>query len=261
MKWLNRKQKLAAAQSYALYYGVGCAEDLAKFDVAIVEPAGQTTQSLKRMQESGTLVVAYLSIMEIADYAEEYRLLQRQDFLMKKNEIMKNEQYDTYIVDVRSPLWQEILVQKASGLLQKGYDGLFLDTIGDVENLAIPSDTRDELIMSVLGILRNIKKASSGHVLIQNSGLERLCLYTASLLDGICWENPPITTRENEAWVKTMQQRLKQLQKEHGLKVLMLFEDDMVIEVGEEKKKAEEQGFLFYQASKGYVTGVKKITQ
>lgn len=254
---LYKTNKLAKTQNFALYYGRGKAEILSRYDIAIVEPAGQSAEDIKRMRDSGTLVLAYLSVMEIADYAEEFRLLKKDDFLHINGTILRNEEYDTYMLDLRSLRWRQLLYQKVSKLSVLGYDGLFLDTIGDIENPAISSTIRDELIMAAVDILTEIKTNFSEQILVQNSGIEKLCLFTAGILDGICWENPPFGLKTNKSWIGKMLDRLEKMQQELNLKVLILIEEDSEINRISEAKKAQKRGFLFYQALKGYVEGIR----
>jgi len=250
---LLRKKKLAKATNYRLYYGYGQEEELARYDLAIVEQAGQTPNSLKKIKESDTLVLAYLSVMEIAVSAPEFQQLKKADFLEDGKEQYINKEYGTYLVDLRSPSWKRLLFRKIENLFSDGYDGLFLDTIGDVEFPDIPSYLRDIQIIAAVQLLQEIRKRFPEHLLLQNNGLEKLCLYTGSILDGICWENPPFARRESQAWVNGIINRLHYLQAGFGLKVLILIEgkqDKKVVCAAQEI--ALEKGFLFYQAVDGY---------
>lgn len=248
---------LEKANNFVLYYGHGRAEELSHYDIAIVEPAGQSTEDIKRMQDSNTMVLAYISVMEIAEHAADFKLLEEKDFLHTNNTILCNRLYGTYFIDLRSNRWQRILLQKINNLFSAGYDGLFIDTIGDIEDPMILSTTKDELIMAAINFLRKIRDSYSDHILIQNNGLEKLCLYTASILDGICWENPPVDRKDNKNWVKEINNRLQELQKDLNIKVFILFEEDMRIDISKEEKQAKERGFLFYQAVKGYVKDIR----
>jgi uncharacterized protein (TIGR01370 family) len=246
------------ATDYALYYGLGRYEELSCFDIAIVEPAGQSKESVKAMQQAGALVLAYVSFMEVAEYAEEFKLLDKSHFLKEKDIILRNVEYDTYLIDIRSLAWQQLLLKKIDNLAVLGYDGFFLDTIGDVENSTINSQTRVELIAAAINILKYIRYRYPEYILIQNNGLEQLCSSTASLIDGVCWENPPFNKKECSAWIERITNHLQMLQSLFRIRVFMLLEENEKIDMVRVEKKAREQGFLFYEAVKGYVGGVKK---
>jgi uncharacterized protein (TIGR01370 family) len=255
---LNRKHKLENATNYALYYGVGREAELTCFDIVIVEPAGQSQESIKSMQETGSLVLAYLSFMEIAEYAEEFKLLERTDFLKDKDRFLRNEEFDTYVIDIRSLNWQQLLLQKVNTLFLLGYDGLFIDTIGDIENSSINSATREMLIDAAVNILKEIRQRYSERILIQNNGLEQLCSSTASIIDGLCWENPPFNKKECFAWIERITNHILMLKSLFKIKIFILLEENTEVDMVREEEKAKDLGLLFYEAVKGYVDGVKK---
>ncbi|MCR4440810.1 MAG: endo alpha-1,4 polygalactosaminidase [Peptococcaceae bacterium] len=252
---MERRKAFAGIRNFALYYGRGRAEELARFDLAVVEPSGQAQASLKTMREAGTLVLAYLSAIEISPGAGEFEALQKEDFLSAGGGVpLINGIYGNRMADLRSERWNRLLRRKASSLLSSGYDGLFLDTIGNVEHPALSPECRDGLIMAAVNLLKEFREEYEGHVFVQNNGLERLCLYTARLVDGICWENPPFAETKSKAWLEAVMNRLKALQEKAGLKVLLLMEGK---QPGERlrlaKKAAAENGFLFYRAPEDYL--------
>ena len=62
---MKSRLKMEQLNNYALYYGTGKETELANFDLAIVEPLGQTRSSIQFMHEKETLVIAYISVIEI----------------------------------------------------------------------------------------------------------------------------------------------------------------------------------------------------
>ncbi len=264
---MDRLARFAAARNFALYYGAGRDGELARFDVAVVEPAGQNEASLRRMQDSGTLVLAYLSVVEIPPWAPEIKLLKCDDFLCSRGEPLINE-CGNRLADLRSSRWTGLLLYRAGSLLARsGYDGLFLDTIGDVESVGFAAETRDSLLLAAAGAVRRIRTVFPGHVLVQNNGLERLCLMTAEYLNGICWENPMFGNKPFRPWTEAMVARLESLKNKYGLKVLLLLEAGNKPEPGtgpaaEEidyslaQEIAGKKGFLLYRSPHGYVGGV-----
>lgn len=260
---MTRKKKLQAAKNYALYYGFGREQDLAQFDLAIVEPLGQSQAAIKCMQEKGTLVCAYLSVMELSFAADEMQLLTEEDLLKGPGGPLKNEQYGNWLVDLRSKKWQRMLGQKAENLFTAGYDGLFLDTLADVEYVPVSADCRTELIFAAAALMGDLKKDYPGHLLIQNNGMERLCLMTAKLIDALCWENPPLERPESAAWSKEVIKRLKRLRDEEKLSILLLMQQQQEAKVSKRRWKAceaaQRYGFLFYEAPPEYTAGVNML--
>lgn len=265
---MDRLAKFAAAKNYALYYGVGREEELSRFDVVIVEPAGQSGTSVRKMQDSGTLVLAYLSVMEIHPSTPEMKLLKSSDILIQDGCPLMNQEYGNYLVDLRSNRWVGLLLHRAGRLITHlGYDGLFLDTIGDVESSDYGSDLRDSLLLAAANIVRQLRAVFPGEIIVQNCGLEKLCSLTSGFINGICWENPPFEIEASRPWIKAIVARLENLRESYGLKILLLLENSNEIglrnsEVADginfqlAREIAISKKFLLYMAPLRYVNGV-----
>lgn len=263
---MDGTSKFTAAKNFALYYGLGREDELAGFDVAIVEPAGQSELSVIRMQKSGTLVLAYLSIMEISPTDPQVKMLKTEDFLYIDGQPVINREYGNYLLDLRSRRWLGLLFHRVGKLIiQSGYDGLFLDTIGDVESAELDSGARDLQLMAAVDFIRRIRSMYPSLIMVQNCGLERLCFFSAEYVNGICWENPPLDKNACRPWVETIINQLKQFKKKYGTQVLLLLEgkgglaeydlpDGMNYRMA--RRIAEKNDFLLYRAPFRYVTGV-----
>src|SRR5690348_9766962 len=77
----ERRQRFMKARNYIVYYGQAQEDALSAYDIAIVEPAGQTEQTLGVMQRTKTLIFAYVSITEMAEYDPFKKLLSSADYL------------------------------------------------------------------------------------------------------------------------------------------------------------------------------------
>lgn len=254
---MKRKQLWQLANNYALYYGAGQSERLSGYDVAVVEPAGQTADGLRQLRQAGTLVFAYVSIVEIASYHAQFGLLRESDFLRLDGKPLTNETFGTYMLDLMSERWRGLLHHHIGRLLLgDGYDGLFLDTIGNVEMHALPHALRERQLSAAADLVHHLKRWFPEHLLIQNNGLERLCLHTADAIDGICWENPPFHRPESTEWVDAITARLQEMAERKGLKVFLLLEEGQA--EWEKREKAaralsERHRFLLYRAPVNYV--------
>ena len=258
-KETGRKQRFSNIRNFALYYGQGREEELACFDLAVVEPQGQNRQSVRRLREAGALVLAYLSVMEAPPWAREFKALKKEDFLQDNGEIMMNQAWGTYLVDLCSPRWRKLLDNRAGELLGRGYYGLFLDKDFDLEFIALPGRRRNRLAMAAVEFMRAVREAFPHHLIVQNNGLESIYRLTAHLVDGFCWENPPFGRSESAAWVAGMMERLRRLQQEKaGMKVLVLLEDKETAAVEMARHASVENGFILYVAPCGYTGGVIK---
>jgi hypothetical protein len=265
---MSRLARFAAVKNYALYYGAGREDELAGFDLAVVEPSGQNDMSLREIKNAGALVLAYLSVMEISPDAPEIKLLKGGDFISAEGRPLTNEEYGNYLVDLRSRRWTGLLMHKAGSLITRsGYDGLFLDTIGNVE--AVDVQYKEELFTAAVNIVRQLRYFYPDFILVQNWGLNRLCYLTAGYINGICWENPPFAILSCRPWTESVIRRLEKLKNEYSIKVLLLLE-----EKGEgcsgagraetddgyrlARKIAERRGFILYRAPYRYIGAVNQ---
>jgi len=254
---MNAREKLHQASNFALYYGIGREEELSNFDIAIVEPRGQKTKSINTLHEKGTLVISYLSVMEIHPSFPEFKLLREDDFLIANGMPIQNKAYGTYVADLRSKRWTDMVYHAAGKLIyHEGYDGVFLDTIGNIEMPEIPEEHRESQILSAVALTTKIRSLSNDCVVIQNNGLERLCDHTAGMIDGICWENPPFNRPESFKWAEKMLYKIKSLKEKYQIQLFLLFEDN---EDEAAKKIARENNYLIYSAPAGYTKGVNSL--
>ncbi len=113
-------------------------------------------------------------------------LLGQADLLKRNDLILRNEKYAASLADPRSKNWSRILLNKASELYHAGYDGIFLDTMADIESPMFSRSEKNEIILALIEIIQKINQRHPQGLLIQNNGVEEVCLYTAGLIDGIC---------------------------------------------------------------------------
>jgi polysaccharide biosynthesis protein PelA len=257
---MKRRKDIRQVRNYALYYGVGNANELAEFDLVIVEPLGQTKSNLTIMHQSKTIVIAYVSIMEIHPYHACFGILQDDDFLNANGQRLKNDAYNTYILDLRSTRWLGVLNHHIGNLLlNEDYDGIFLDTIGNVEMNHLPVGMQHIQKQAAISFIMQTRHIFPEAIIIQNNGLESLCLQAAPWLDAICWENPPFENKSSIKWMDMIITRLNQLKKENGIQTLLLLEQSDVEENNKAslaKKLANTNGFLVYVAPYQYVSSV-----
>lgn len=123
---------LQALSSFACYYGPDRLDDLATYDLVILQPAHYKPDDLAMLQRAGVVCLAYLSLGELpeADAAPAWRLIDPDT-----GQVARNLRWATAYLDCRLPAWQEhILDESVPAILARGFDGLFLDTL-DVQEL------------------------------------------------------------------------------------------------------------------------------
>ena len=253
----NRKVRMLSAKNYALYYGYGQVGMLSHFDLIIVEPKGHTRLEFKELREKKKVIFTYLSLLEVHPTEPIFQELSEDDFLYVNGQPLRNEAFGTYLVNLKSQKWMSYLLETVQHhLLGLEADGLFLDTIGDIECPTIPYSVKRKQLYAAINFLHVLKMLYPSHLIIQNNGLETVCLETAPYIDGICWENPPLSLHGSKEWADLIVQRLTFLKNEFQLKVFLLLEET----VEKERKSytsaqvvAEENGFLLYNAPKDYL--------
>jgi endo-alpha-1,4-polygalactosaminidase (GH114 family) len=253
---ISKRQRFKKVNNFALYYGVGNEKYLSNYDVAIVEPQGQKQASIKEMQACGSLVIAYVSVMEVFEAFPHYKLLKEEDFLKIGNQPVINKEYNTYLVDLNSKRWKSILIHYIGDLFYNyKYNGIFLDTIGDVEFNIFSEKLQERLIDAAEKLLKEIRSLFEDIILIQNNGLNKLIAKTFPLIDGVCWENPMFKDYSSTTWEGSMVNKLKYLSEKNQLKILLLYEEKQLSKKDLEanlvaKKIAGESKFLLYSTEK-----------
>ncbi len=166
------ESRLEGIATYAVYYGKDPAEaeKLVNFDLAIVQPT-LPDALLKLLKKAGVKVVAYLSIGE----AEPGHLVPKEWILGQ------NPNWGSYFVDARQPGWQEWVLGKAKEYLDRGFDGLFLDTLDT-------ADLFPEVGPGLVALVKRLRQGFPEAILIQNRGF-RLLPETAQALDAVMYEN------------------------------------------------------------------------
>lgn len=252
---MNKRQQFKSVRNYGLYYGIGREKELSSYDLAILEPQGQSEKTIQVMHNSGTLVIAYVSVMEIFESYPLFKLLKDEDFITLNGLKVMNKEYETYLLDLTSKRWNAILIQQIGNLiLNEGYDGIFLDTIGDIEADIFPKELKEKLLNAAVALLSNIRKLFNDIIIIQNNGLNELINHTAHIIDGLCWENPMFGDVDSSEWTKATLNKLKTISKIEEIKILMVYEEnqlnDLDIKVFPYAKKiAQANNFLIYKTN------------
>lgn len=255
------RERFRNINNFAVYYGNGKEDSLSKFDMIVVEPGHYNENKLKEIRKNGSLAIAYISVMEVHKLIPGYEYLKEDDFLYVNGERVVNKEYGTDLVNLRSKRWVSLLTHHIGNLIfNNGYDGIFLDTIGDVEFRCIPAQDQDILISAAVNFVKEIRELFASQIIVQNNGLEKLHTLTSKYIDGVCWENPPIDKMECSDWINMTIKQLSFLQKSENIRTLVLIEESGGEEVNSSyalRKKIEEiareNNFLFHIASFRYI--------
>ena len=87
---------------------------------------------IRPLREERKIVIGYLSLGEIEKFRDYYKDVERQGILLKRNPNWP----DSRFVDVRDPRWTKRVVEELiPRLLQKGFQGIFMDTLDNPADL------------------------------------------------------------------------------------------------------------------------------
>lgn len=256
---MSKRSQFRSFQKYAVFYGQGEEQRLSRFDVVVVEPAHRSEQEVRFLQENDTLVLAYVSVMEIHPAHPLVQELTPGDYLVSDKppyEPLSQADYGSRLLDLTSVHWRGILMRHIGQLLTKdGYDGILMDTIGDVEMPTLPSPSLQ--VDAAIQFVKQLRRWFPDAIIVQNNGLELLCLQTAPDIDALVWENPPLWQPDSRHWVQAVADRLKQLREDYNLRILALFEgarQDKRNDWIRGRRFADEHGFVSYFSPIHYLT-------
>lgn len=249
-------EKLKGVHRFSLFYGRGEAKRLGEYPLVVVEPLGQAKEALDELHQGGTLVIGYLSVMEVPNGHFSGRLSE-EDFLHEEGRRLRNHRYENDLVDLRSSRWRDWLYQKMNFLKNTGYDGFFLDTIANVEFDELIPSGRGEQLEAAVNLMQEIRKRYPDMILIQNNGVNELIDRTKGEVDAVCWENPPYAGWERNPWLRQMIRKLSHIRRREQIEILVLMETEGGMPTQEMlsfRSSCEKQGFLFTAVQKGYAS-------
>lgn len=110
-------------RTWLCYYGNTYGPDIySRFDLVVLD--GHYHPPLPDRSQSRPLVLGYVSVGEVTEDGHLWPLAKDKPYLIRKNRF-----WNSWIVDVRHPEWQQMLFETViPDVLDRGFDGLFLDT-------------------------------------------------------------------------------------------------------------------------------------
>lgn len=187
------KNPLSGVSNYKIFYGRPKQEHLdamRDYDLVIVESTAYTEEQVDYIQSNGTKVYGYISVMEVATWNQEYMSKFKEEAFYKRDgERVHYAEWDSYLMDMSNDHYREVLLAETrEQVIDKGFDGVFLDTVGDIDNefWNNPEELakQREGLVKYLEVLKNEEKIST----IQNWGFDTLKTTSIDLVDGIMWE-------------------------------------------------------------------------
>jgi len=142
--------------------------ELSQFEWSVVEPGHMTAGDVKTLRQMGSKPFAYVSVGEYDGTKADID----NAGLRKAVTSVRNDSWDSQVMDLTSPAWRDHLLGRAKALQADGYDGLFLDTLDSFQLL--PQASREAQRVALASFLRELHQRQPTLKLFFNRGFEVL---------------------------------------------------------------------------------------
>lgn len=265
-------EKLADVRNYVLYYGAVADDDLAalgQYDLVVIDPqvlGEDAAGKIAALKSGGALVIGYLSYFEVADW-HRYRSRVPAEWHLKIGGETWTPWGNNHAVDLTVPEWRALLVElTASEIMAYGCDGVFMDTLADLDHPDLPEEIRSAQLQGLETLMQELRQAYPDFIFIGNWTLQGTLPVMAPYVDVICWENfqPAFFDDANRTFMNGIAARLEELRREFGFEVAALWastQGDPEKQAGERRAmaaKAESLGYWWYYCLGDYHNGYWK---
>jgi len=186
---LTRPEGLNAVKKWFILLDYRGAESLPdpsevkKFDMAILDP--DSHPPLEEIKDN-IILIAYLSVGEAEGYRGYWEEIKDRPWVIGENPFWK----ENYYVDVRNKEWQKVILDEViPGIIEKGFKGIFLDTLDTSsmleEKYPIEHAGSDR---AMIGLILAIRESYPELFLISNNGFSIL-KDIVPFLDGMLTED------------------------------------------------------------------------
>ena len=141
-------------------YGRVNPDQIQGYKYVILESEHYTAFEVKLIKENNESVIGYISVGEVSDSRFYYNEL-------KESTLGKSEIWGSFYLNVRDENTQNVLISFVDKMVQKGFDGLFLDTVDTFAKWGPYPNMGDDLV----NLLRMFKDKYPDIHLMQNAGL------------------------------------------------------------------------------------------
>ncbi|MDF1791063.1 MAG: endo alpha-1,4 polygalactosaminidase [Thalassobaculaceae bacterium] len=126
-----RSRNADAAEKWAVLYTADAAlETLTPFDLLVFDRAAHP--DIEPLTDAGKLVFGYISLGEMSNDRDEFQRLQEWGILGEENPYWPG----SHFIDVRDTRWTALVIEElVPAILQRGFRGLFLDTLDNPPEL------------------------------------------------------------------------------------------------------------------------------
>lgn len=219
---------LEKIDSYRIYYrGINemILQDMGNYDLVIVEASHFNRQDVQKVKDKNdTIILGYLSVMEIANWDREINgRLDTADYLTINGERQYANNYGNYIGNISHEHYQKILLDVLEKrIMSKGMDGVFLDTIDRLDEYEGDSAVYGRLAAGYEKLLKTIRGRFPHIYILQNRGFLSSIRVSGNYIDGVLWENFNTLTIDNRKSIKNRVGILEKLRLEKGIVIFTI---------------------------------------
>lgn len=152
---------LGDVNTYAVvYYADRSLDELAKFDMVVLDPANYNASDIARLKSMGCIPIGYLNIGEVETYRSYFSMVDT-SMMLSPDPNWK----DRYYVNLCDPLWTKVVTQeRLPELLRMGFCGVFVDFAGLLQEYP-------EMDSCAAALVRNIRRSIGTSDIIVDGGL------------------------------------------------------------------------------------------
>lgn len=164
--------------TFAVSYGQLNPSAIRNFDFVIAEPDQYSREQVQSLYHKHQKLLGYISLGEVNSNRSYYDTLKRRGF------VGTNRNWAASFLNLADSVTRRVLENRADQIIAKGFDGLFLDTVDDVES----GTGHGNLQPYMVDVIREIRREHPSIDIIQNNGLF-LLNKTAPYINGVLVED------------------------------------------------------------------------
>jgi hypothetical protein len=184
-------------------------KELSKYSVVIIEPKNITKTQVITLKNLGVKVLGYISVVEQNENDIDFPVLNQSWFYKPENKKIRIDKWESWYMDIRKKGYQNFLLEQLYlQIINKNLDGVFFDTVGDIDDSNWSQLDKKTMRENYEQFLSRIKNNYKNLEIVQNWGFETAKNYSQKYIDGIMWEGFSFDLLKNDQW---SQNRIKEI--------------------------------------------------
>jgi len=212
------------------------------YDYVILESKHYNVSDIKKIKKLNGKVLAYISLGEVNSQSKYFNEL-------KDITLGKNENWDSYYLDLKSDSTVQVLFSEVDRMLSDGYDGLFLDNIDNFTTFGFQKNQKSE----VVSFIEKLNAKYPQHFILQNAGIE-LIDATHEFIDGVVVESVASNYSFSDNTYKLRDEKeyneyvkkLNQLRRKYKFPILLVEYADSLELYNDIEKRISKTNFLYF---------------